>query len=177
MNLIFQEEHVTYRADNRGVVRFAVDPEFEANHAATLAGLGQSRFANAASNFDEAYKELSKTPPDGKGAIRATFDAAENVFKVMFKGETRLTSSAVRKQLAPVIQRLYSGNGPATAAASKQVDAFCDWVNGCHNYRHEHDQEDVIEPPLEIAVLFVSTGGAYIRWLIDIDAQTNKSKG
>jgi hypothetical protein len=174
VNLIFQEEHVTYRADDHGVVHFAVDAEFERNRAATLAGLGQSRFANAASNFHEAYNELSKTPPDGKGAIRAMFDAAENVFKVMYKGEPRLTSAAVRKQLAPVVQRLYSGNGPATAAASKQLDAFCDWIDGCHNYRHEHGQPEVIEPPLEIAVLFVSTGGAYIRWLIDVDAQNNK---
>jgi hypothetical protein len=155
VNTIFQEEHVGYRADERGVVRFAVDAEFEASRLATIAGLGQSRFANAASNFDEVHRELSKTPPDGKGAVRATFDAAENVFKVMFDGERRL---AIEKQLVPVVQRLSTGNGPAREAALKQLEAFCDWVDGCHNYRHEHGQEEVIEPPLEIAVLLVSIG-------------------
>ncbi len=95
----------------------------------------------------------------------------------MFKGETKLNSAAARKQLVPVVQRLYSGNGPATAAVSKQLEAFCDWVDGAHHYRHEHNQEHIIEAPLEVAVLFVSTGAAYIRWLIDIDAQTKSKEG
>jgi hypothetical protein len=175
VNLIFQEEHVTYRADDRGVVRLTVDQEFEWNRTATIAGLGRSRFANAMKNFEEAHDDLSKTSPDGKGAIRAVFDAAENVFKVMFPKEPRLTAAAARTRLTPVLQKLYSGNGPATAAASKQLDALCNWVDGAQNYRHEHNKEEVIEPPIDIAVLFLSTGAANIRWLIGVDAATNKA--
>ncbi len=40
VNIIFQEQHVAYRADERGVVRFAVDAEFEAGRLATIAELG-----------------------------------------------------------------------------------------------------------------------------------------
>jgi hypothetical protein len=56
----------------------------------------------------------------------------------------------------------------------KLIESFCDWIDGCHNYRHEHSQEHVIEPPLEIVVEYVSSGASYLRWLIEIDAQTNK---
>ena len=121
VNLIFQEEHLTYRADKRGVVRFTVDEQFEADRAAIIEGLQRSRFAAAAKSFDEARKELAKTPrPNGKGAIEATFEAAENIFKVMFKNEPRLTDKKAREQLTPVMQRIYDGNDPAKAAAPKQ---------------------------------------------------------
>ena len=34
----------------------------------------------------------------------------------------------------------------------------------------EHGKQEVIEPPRWLAVLLVSTGASYIRWLAEMDA-------
>ena len=170
MNQIFHEENLHYEVDPRGGVHLSVDKEFERSRASIIAGLGNDRYVNVAHNFETAHQRLTAIPSDGKGAVRAVFDAAEALFRLMFPKEPRLTADAARNNLRPIIQRLYAGNPPATAAASKEVDAFSDWVDACHNYRHEHGREEVLEPPMGLAVQMVSGGASYIRWLAHLDS-------
>jgi hypothetical protein len=74
---IFQEENLHYRVDERGGVHFSFDVEFDRSIAATIAALQGARYKAALTNFEGAMSALGKGPPDGKAAIRGTFDAAE----------------------------------------------------------------------------------------------------
>ena len=55
----------------------------------------QSRYANVLDSIEKAHSRLTEIPPNGKDSIRAVFDSAEGLFKLMFPNETRLTGSAV----------------------------------------------------------------------------------
>ena len=107
-----------------------------------------------------------------KNSIRAVFDSAEGLFKLMFPNETRLTASAARRQLLPVVQRIYAGDPPALTSASKMVASFSEWVDGAHPYRHEHGSEEVAQPPLELAVNLLSLGITNVRWIAELDAKS-----
>ncbi len=170
VNAIFREENLQYAVDFHGGVHLTVDQEFERNRASVIQGLGDPRYVNVERNFQDAHERLNAARPDGRGAIRATFDAAEGLFRLMFPNEPRLNADRARANLRPVLQRMTDGNPPAAAASSKAFDALCEWVDACHNYRHEHGQPEVLEPPRWLAVLLVSTGASQIRWLAEIDA-------
>jgi hypothetical protein len=78
---IFTEENVAYRIDPQGGVHPLVDPEFDANRQATIASLKGARYANVLDAVERAQRALAEIPPDGKGALRSTFAAAEGLFK------------------------------------------------------------------------------------------------
>jgi hypothetical protein len=168
---IFKEENVSYRIDALGGVHLSIDVEFEANRQATIATLTGSRYANVLDSIEKAHSRLTEIPSNGKDSIRAVFASAEGLFKLMFPKETRLTASAARRQLHPVVQRIYGGDPPALTSASKMVASFSEWVDGAHPYRHEHGEE-VAQPPLELAVNLLSLGITNVRWLAELDAQS-----
>ena len=169
---IFREENVSYRIDALGGVHLSVDAEFEANRQATIATLTGSRYANVLDSIEKAHSRLTEIPPNGKDSIRAVFASAESLFKLMFPKETRITASAARRQLLPVVQRIYTGDPPALTSASKMVASFSEWVDGVHPYRHEHGSEEVAQPPLELAVNLLSLGITNVRWLAELDAKS-----
>jgi hypothetical protein len=67
------------------------------------------------------------------------------------------------------VQKRYGSNPTAQRAANKSVSALADWVDACHNYRHEEGVEEPSQPPIELAVELISTGASFLRWLISID--------
>jgi hypothetical protein len=71
-----------------------------------------------------------------------------------------------------LVQKLYGEDAVALRAANKQVAAFKDWVDASHNYRHEAGSEEPVQPPLDLAVLAISNGTAFLRWLIALDQAT-----
>jgi hypothetical protein len=123
-------------------------------------------------SIEKAHSRLTEIPPNGKDSIRAVFASAEGLFKLMFPNETRLTASAARRQLLPVVQRIYAGDPPALTSASKMVASFSEWVDGAHPYRHEHGSEEVAQPPLELAANLLSLGITNVRWLAELDAKS-----
>jgi hypothetical protein len=125
-----------------------------------IEGLGNARYSNVVHNFEEAHRRLASMEPDARDAVRATFDAAEALFKLMFPREPRLTAKAASTNLRALLQRMTDGNPPADAASAKALDSLCEWIEACQNYRHEHGKPEVIEPPRWLAVLLVSTGRA-----------------
>jgi hypothetical protein len=169
-NTIFREENLSYEVDAKGGVHLYVDKDFERNSASVILGLSKPRYGNVVSNLDDAHTRLTGVEPDSRAAVRATFDAAEALFKLMFPREPRLTAKGASSNLRPIAQRMTEGNPPAAAASAKALDSLCEWVEACQNYRHEHGQPEVIEPPRWLAVLLVSTGASHIRWLAEIDA-------
>ncbi|MFX5689069.1 hypothetical protein ABTD94_21875, partial [Acinetobacter baumannii] len=63
----------------------------------------------------------------------------------------------------------------AMRAANKQLASFRDWIDSSHNYRHEQGSEEPVQPPIDLAILAISNGTAFLRWLIHLD-QANSAK-
>jgi hypothetical protein len=166
---IFSEERLAYEIDDSGIVHPAVDKEFQRNRQATVAGLQMPRYANSLAAFERISDELASQPPNGKDAWRAVFAAGEGLFRLMFPSATQLNAGAVETNLTPVVQRLYGSDVVALRAAIKQLASFKDWVDASHNYRHEPGSEEPVQPPIDLAVLAISNGTSFLRWLIAID--------
>jgi hypothetical protein len=171
---IFSEENVHYRVDTKGGVHFYFDEEFSHNQAAAIAVLNGSRYVNALRSFEGALAALSQAPPDGKAAIRSTFAALEGLFRLMFPNSPRLTAKEAEK-LQPLIQRLHTADATALRASDKMLDAFKEWIEAAHFYRHEPGKEEVAQPPLTLAVYVCSVGASHLRWLAELDASTLRS--
>jgi hypothetical protein len=168
---IFAEERVSYRVDDQGGVHLAVDGEFERNRAATLAGLGSARYANVLERFEAAFYALDKVPPDGKAAIRAVFEANEGLFRLMFPKASVLKGDEINNHLRPRLNAIFEADRFALVAAQKMLTSFAEWITAAHQYRHEHGTEEPSQPPLGLAVMMVSLGASFIRWLIEIDQE------
>jgi len=172
---IFSEEGLTYAIDDVGVVHPAVDKEFQRNRQSTVAGLQMPRYANSLAAFERISDELASSLPNGKDAWRAVFASVEGLFRLMFPSANQLNTGAVETHLSRLIQRLYGADPGALRAASKQMASFKDWVDASHNYRHEPGSEDPIQPSTDLAILAISTGTAFLRWLIFIDQSSLKN--
>jgi hypothetical protein len=170
---IFREENVHYDVDDLGGVHFYLDEQFARNRAATIAALQSARYANVLHSFEGGLAALSQVPPDGKGAIRATFAAVEGLFRLMFPKAPRLgaTESEV---LRPLLQAAHAGDNVAQSASGKLLTSFKEWIDAAHLYRHEQGKEEVAQPPLTLAVYLTSTGASHLRWLAELDAAKQK---
>ncbi len=166
---IFSEERLSYRIDDRGGVHFKVDAEFAANTNATMTAIEAPRYANVRTEFEKGTSALSNAIPDGKEAIRGVFGVAECLYRLMFVKAAKLTSADATKALGAAAQSLYASDPVAQRAASKMVNAFADWVDACHNYRHEQGTEEPSQPPLDLAIEIVSAGAGFVRWLARFD--------
>ncbi|MCD2174285.1 hypothetical protein [Rhizobium sp. C4] len=166
---IFDEEQVRYTLDHLGGVHFRVDAEFERSRTSTIGTLVGSRYDGVKDQIDRTFRALDSVPPDGKLAIRSAFFATEGLFRLMFPNAHQLSSSEIAKHLKPIIDQRFSGTRPALQVVLKQLEAFKDWIDGAHFYRHEPGSEEPTQPPLDLAILMVSQATAYIRWLQQFD--------
>lgn len=166
---VFEEERLAYEIDDNCVVHPFVDKEFQRNRYATVAALGLPRYANSLSTFQRISDELSKQPPNGKDAWRAVFTSVEGLFRLMFPSASQLNVSVVETNLVPLVQKLLFGDPVALRAANKQLASFKDWIDSSHNYRHEPGSEEMVQPPLDLAILAISNGASFLRWLIALD--------
>jgi hypothetical protein len=169
---IFKEENVSYRVADDGIVHLLIDEEFEGARQASIEALQAPRYANVLANFEQVVPALDQVPPNGKEAIRATFLAAEALFRLMFDDAKILGTGEMDRHLRSFLDRQYAGQYPALQASMKLYNAFKEWVAGAHNYRHEHGHEEVVQPPLELAVVNVATGAAFIRWLAELERKS-----
>lgn len=167
---IFDEQALRYEIDDHGGVHFKVDAEFSASTRASIAALGGPRYANARTEYEKAMNALSGSAiADGKEGIRGVFNAVECVYKLMNSKAPKLIAADAIKTLQADVQKVYSANSTALRAANKAVNAFGDWIDACHNYRHEEGTEEPSQPPLDLAVELISLGSTHLRWLISLD--------
>jgi hypothetical protein len=164
---IFVEENLDYVVDNAGVVHPFVDQEFQGNRASVIAGLEGSRYGNVRDAFERASRELRGDNP--KEAWRAIFGSVEALFKLMFPAASRLTAREIQDRLVPIIQQRYAGDATALRAATRLANSLKEWVDASHNYRHEQEQEEPLQPPLDSAVFAISMGTSVLRWLAEMD--------
>jgi hypothetical protein len=174
---IFREEHVAYRIDDKGGVHPFVDVGFSAEFSQTLEGLSDARLAAAKHHVEQAELKLLTAQLDTRAAVRAIFDAAENVFKLICLGQTQLNKEGVRKALAPAIEAATKVDRHEKLARGKLVQALEDWIDAGHFYRHEPGRPDPTQPSLQFAVLYLSQGFGYVRFLAEIFAATPSKQG
>lgn len=170
------EENLGYRLDKKSGVHYLVDEEFERNRLATVQHLANPRYGAVRVEFESAHEKLSKVPPDTKEAIRAVFEAMEILTKLMFGSRKvrRLTSAVVEKNLKPKVESAYTDDKVALKAANQFLSGLSDWINAAHEYRHGQEVEEPANPPVDLAVAMVSTGAAYLRWLVRLDLSSNQ---
>ncbi|MCX5578864.1 hypothetical protein [Kaistia terrae] len=163
---IFEEERTAYRLDEDFGVHPSIDPAYEANLESAVRGLSSLGFNAARDYLQKADDELLPSG-DTRQAIRSVFDAVENVFKQVFPKATSVNSKTIQNELRPHVERSHA-DGPEKRTALKNVEALTDWVDGCHNYRHEPGHQEPIPPQEGLAVLIVSQGIGYARWLAEL---------
>ncbi|MGQ2989917.1 MAG: hypothetical protein ACT6RD_08245 [Brevundimonas sp.] len=156
------EEALSYRIDDKGGVHYLVDAEFGRSLSSTIAALDHADFGHARDSLVRLNAALDRGP-DTLSAVRECWDANENVFKILFAGKPpRLTENEL-KLLEPLLVDQYSANG--LAAARQMKESFGRWVTAMHQYRHAPHLTDPAPPPLDLAVLMVSQGLGFLRWL------------
>lgn len=169
VEIVFREENVCYRVDGNGSVHFTVDAEFERNQVSALAALNAPRYGAARSHYEAGKSALDQTPPQTREAIRQTFECNETLFKLMFPSVTSLGCTEATKKLRPLIDQQFAGT--ELAASGRMLEAFSDWINSAHPYRHGQSVEVPDNPSVQTAVLSVSLGAAFARWLAELDAR------
>ncbi len=167
---VFKEENMCYRVDEKGGVHYLVDAEFERNHNSTLRCLENPKYAAVKGAFEESYHYLISTPQDTKSAVRAVFEALEILSKLMVETKN-LNKWLVENTLKEVALKNYAADEVAQKCVAGMFDGFALWVDTMHNYRHGQGTAEPIAPPLDFTVYALSTGAAFLRWLVDIDAK------
>lgn len=163
---ILAEEHMAYRVDDNGVIHPLVDQAFEAARVSVIGALAGDAFNAARAHFENAIAALEEDPPDTRGAVRDCFDAAENLFKLLTGTGQDLTQANVTTTLKPIVDRLHGDLTAATQShAGRMLSSFADWANAGHPYRHAQAGTEIQAPTHSLAVLYLSTGAGFIRWL------------
>lgn len=165
---ILKEENLAYEIDEIGGVHPLVDAAFSAALETAISGLDDPRYAASVQCVERIDGCLLQHPPDFIGAIRAVFGACENTFKLMY-GVPRLDSKTAGERLGRDQQAFYKDHPTLQAASAKTLEGFKQWVNAAHFYRHEQGVQEPSQPAEEVAILLVSQGLSFVRWLAVID--------
>lgn len=165
---IFAETGMAFRIDDKGGVHPLIDEAFEANRALAVRGLAGPQFVAARSAIESIDDALAENPQNFLKAVRNTFDAVENIFKQSFKGVTHLSKSVIDSHLRGLNSKPNVVPADDKLSFEKQITAFTNWVDSVHVYRHASGKPDPAPPSEDHAILLISSGVAYARWLAAI---------
>lgn len=175
ISLVFKEENLSYRLDDECGVHYSVDQEFERNRVATLQGLTSQEHAPVRAAYEDAYRHLDNHPPDTGAAVWSLFKSIEILVKAI-TGASLLNKRVVEGQLKDFCIKAYSNDSVASDSLDKLFNGFGHWVNAAHNYRHGQVGDKPVAPPMDLAVYLLSSGSAYLRWLLDLKGQVEASE-
>lgn len=164
---VFSEQNLAYRIDDAGGVHPSIDVAFSISSAALLRNLSISGLDAAREHITQAERSLLAGSFDGRQAIRSTFDAAENLLKVIFPKLTQLNTANINDQLGPFLINSTEDNKIERIAAAKLVKSFIDWVEAAHFYRHAAGGTEVEQPSESFTIAIVSQGFSFVRWIAD----------
>lgn len=165
---IFEEERLAYSVDDLGGIHPLIDAAFSAATRSAISSLNSERYSATAASVILIDDFLIQDPPNYVGAIRSIFGANENLFKLMY-GVPRLDSRTAGDKLAADQQSLYVGQPTQQSVSAKMLGAFKEWINAAHFYRHEPGEAAPSQPSEEVAIMMVSQGLSYVRWLAQVD--------
>jgi hypothetical protein len=166
---IFNEENLAFEFDDLGGAHPIIDALYRTSAVATLRGLEGHKYAASKIDVESIDGYLMATPPDYRQGIRRIFSALENVFKMMYDDTHQLNAKFAKDRLGKEVQALYASQDTVSIASQKNIAAFAEWINSAHFYRHEQGKPEPNQPAEELAILMISEGLAFLRWLIAID--------
>jgi hypothetical protein len=166
---IFQEENLSYEIDDDGGVHPLIDAEFARGTTATIQALSAPRYQATLGHFEKAIETLGGTRHDGKAAIRNVFLACETLFKLVAPANPPRLANAELNAFRPFAIDACGSDATAKNVSSKMVASLTDWVEAAHFYRHAQKEEQPTEPPFALAVLLVSQGAGFLRWIASLD--------
>lgn len=159
------EENLGYRLDDKCVVHFHVDQEFERNRASTLTVLELPYYGAVRASFEDAYRHLDSDPQDTKAACRSIFESVETMAKLILPGADRLTRNLCVQKLKGACIDVASTDATECEVLGNIFTCLGYWVDAMHDYRHGQRSHDPVSPSEELAVLAISTGTAFLRQL------------
>jgi hypothetical protein len=169
---VFKEEHLGYRLDSKCVVHYFVDEEFERNRFSALSVLSKPRYTGIRAAYEDAYRYMDSVPIDNKAAVRAIFEAIEILVKQMIPTKN-LNKSVVENSLKEKCLPLYATDEISKKVVSEMFDGFAKWVDSIHNYRHGQPNDIPIAPTEDMCIYILSSGSAFLRWLIGMNDKLN----
>jgi len=172
----FKEENLKYRVDAKCGIHPFVDQEFERSRVSTLACLADKRYLAVHHAVETAFESLNSLPMDGKAAARSMFEAAEALTKTVVGSSSNLDERFVERELRPICDRLFNSDAQLKATAGRLLSSFSKWVDAVHVYRHGHERDQPLTLPDDLAILAVSQGAAFVRWLVDVDRRQQKKQ-
>ena len=117
---------------------------------------------------------MDSDPPDNKAAVRSMFESLEILVRLMIPSAKNLNRWLVENTLKQKCLSTISTEPTALNVVTGLFDGFADWVNGLHNYRHGQPSEQPVAPSEEVAVYVLSSGSAFLRWLVGINTDLSK---
>jgi hypothetical protein len=169
---VFKEENLGYKLDSKCGVHYFVDEEFERNRFSALSILMKPQYAGIRAAYEDAYRYMDSVPADSKAAVRAMFEAIEILVKQMTQAKN-LSKKVVENSLKDKCLPLYSDNNISQKVLSQMFDGFAQWVDALHNYRHGQPNEEPVAPTEDMCIYILSSGSAFLRWLIGMDNRLN----
>ena len=166
---VFTEENLTYRVDAKCGIHPRVDQEFDRNRVFAIECLADPRYAAARHAADDAFDQLAKMPMEGKAAARSIFEAAESLAKTTTGSGADLSEGFVNKELRPICDRLFGADEQLKSTTGRLLSSFGKWADAVHPYCHGHERGQPLRLPDDVAVVIVSQGAGFIRWLVDLD--------
>ncbi|MBI5184651.1 MAG: hypothetical protein HZA01_02860, partial [Nitrospinae bacterium] len=136
--------------------------------------LGNAKYAAVRTAFEHAFEELDATQPHTKDAVRSIFESLEILVKQMVDTQN-LNEWIVKNSLKDKALNAYGNDPAAKDSIGKMFDGFAQWVNSIHNYRHGQEGPEPVAPSIEFAVYALSSGAAFLRWLVDMDSKNDKA--
>ena len=172
----FREENMTYSLDEKCGVHYFVDEEFERNRVSALKSIETPRYAGVRAAFEAAHSYLDAQPPDTKASVRSMFEAIEILARLMDPESKNLNKWLVANKLKALALN-YTTDPIENDTVSKIFDGHAMWIEGLHNYRHGQGVQQPVAPSLTLAVYVISSGAAFLRWLIQLDIYDQQMRG
>jgi len=170
VNRIFREENMAYEVDEEGGVHPIVDRAYAATKQSAVLGMSETRYALSLARVEEVDAALMASPPNFIQAIRSVFGANENLFKLTFDTH-RLDARSATEKIGRVLQASYASHPTMQRSSAQILKSFGGWIDAAHHYRHEEGAEEQNQPADELAIVLISQGMSFVRWLVAIDKQ------
>lgn len=167
-NRIFREENIAYEVDEEGGVHPVIDGAYAATKQLAILGMSETRYALSLSRVEEVDVALMASPPNYIQAIRSVFGANENLFKLMFDTH-RLDARSASDKISRQLQSNYADHPTMQRSSAQILKSFIGWIDAAHHYRHEEGAEEPSQPADELAIVLISEGMSFVRWLVAID--------